>query len=183
MHIILKHRKKEVSEKLTLLKLCDKEAITRNYDAYEPRLWRLKGEHWRLWRGNYAWEKSVRLSFLSSPFAGVIVLSRNIRDTFIHTAVHTRLTRLDALQIVDSHIYILITRLFHFLAVRTCYACIGTQPLVFLLFFHLLLVIISAFWQSYIKHDIYDPEIITNTAIFYAVNINIIKRNDIVTYI
>lgn len=143
----------------------DKEAITRNYDVYKPRLRRLKGVNIGGYDGELCVRKIHSIKFSVEPICGCHRTLAYIRDTFIHTAAHTRLTRLDALQIVDSHIYILITRLFHFLAVRTCYACVGTRPLVFLLLFHLLLVIISIFSQSYIKHNIFDPEIIINTNI------------------
>lgn len=150
---ILKHRKKrKVFEKSAPLKWCDKEAITRNYDAYKPRLRRRKGVNIGGYDGELCVRKIRSIKSSVEPICGCHRTLAYVRDTFIHTAAHTRLTRLDALQIVDSHIYILITRLFHFLAVRTCYACVGTRPLVFLFFFHLLLVIISIFLQSYIKH-------------------------------
>jgi len=110
---------------------------------------RLKGVNIGGYDGELCVRKIRSIKSSVEPICGCHRTLAYIRDTFIHTAAHTRLTRLDALQIVDSHIYILITRLFHFLAVRTCYACVGKQPLFFLLFFHLLLVIISIFWQSY----------------------------------
>jgi len=52
--VIFKHKKKEVSEKLTLLKLYDEDAIMRNYDAYKPRLRRLKGVNIDGYDRNYA---------------------------------------------------------------------------------------------------------------------------------
>jgi len=69
--------------------LYDKDAIMRNYDAYKPRLRRLKGVNIGGYDGNYAWEKSVRLSLLSSPFASVIVLSRTFA-TRLSTQQRTR---------------------------------------------------------------------------------------------
>jgi len=53
--VIFKHRKKgSFSEKLTLSKLYDKDALMRNYDAYKPRLRCLKGVNIGGYDGNYA---------------------------------------------------------------------------------------------------------------------------------
>lgn len=85
------------------------ECLIKNYTIRADRLRSLKGVNigYATVMENYVQEKCVRLNPLSSPICGCHRTFANIRDTFIHTAAHTRLTRLErcTLQIVDSYLH------------------------------------------------------------------------------